>query len=377
MDLLKSAMSESIQKIENKKRIRNSYLAGGSDSEEEGATKKFLTRGEIQRLQELKKAEDQRAVRLSKAVKNDEAEKEIKEAAPVEKKRKTEGSDDGLDEEFAKDVKLKEQFSVAEVLLQLRKHGQPITLFGETPADRLQRLKQYEVQLHSQQHGSMGDKNVFQEILNNEVENDILKAMMDADTNQEQDEEERMKLVHDQEKQRKKDEKYLKNRPLESFKHTEDFVTFFFKKILREWEAELDLRPTEVKQSMHGKLATATQKQTRANLKPLFKLLSQRVVPDDILKQCKKIVIHCQKRDYRRAGEAYMLLAIGNAAWPMGVTNVGIHERAGREKIFSQKAAHVLNDEVQRKYVQAIKRIMTFCEHLYPYGVTPAVPTSS
>ena len=31
---------------------------------------------------------------------------------------------------------------------------------------------------------------------------------------------------------------------------------------------------------------------------------------------------------------------------------VGIHARTGREKIFSQHIAHVLNDEIQRKYIQ-------------------------
>jgi pre-mRNA-splicing factor 18 len=45
-------------------------------------------------------------------------------------------------------------------------------------------------------------------------------------------------------------------------------------------------------------------------------------------------------------------MAIGNAPWPIGVTMVGIHARTGREKIFSQQIAHVLNDETQRKYIQ-------------------------
>ena len=45
-------------------------------------------------------------------------------------------------------------------------------------------------------------------------------------------------------------------------------------------------------------------------------------------------------------------MAIGNAPWPIGVTMVGIHARTGREKIFSQSIAHVLNDETQRKYIQ-------------------------
>ena len=47
-------------------------------------------------------------------------------------------------------------------------------------------------------------------------------------------------------------------------------------------------------------------------------------------------------------------MAIGNAPWPIGVTMVGIHARTGREKIFSQQIAHVLNDETQRKYIQVM-----------------------
>jgi pre-mRNA-splicing factor 18 len=44
----------------------------------------------------------------------------------------------------------------------------------------------------------------------------------------------------------------------------------------------------------------------------------------------------------------------------MGVTMVGIHERTGRAKIFSSQIAHILNDETQRKYIQSIKRLITF-----------------
>ncbi len=53
-----------------------------------------------------------------------------------------------------------------------------------------------------------------------------------------------------------------------------------------------------------------------------------------------------------QANDAYLSMAIGNAPWPIGVTMVGIHARSGREKIFSQQIAHVLNDETQRKYIQ-------------------------
>ena len=58
------------------------------------------------------------------------------------------------------------------------------------------------------------------------------------------------------------------------------------------------------------------------------------------------------EREYVKANDIYLQMAIGNAPWPIGVMMVGIHARTGREKIFAQQIAHVLNDETQRKYIQ-------------------------
>ena len=58
-------------------------------------------------------------------------------------------------------------------------------------------------------------------------------------------------------------------------------------------------------------------------------------------------MMHCCQ-----ANDAYLEMAIGNAPWPIGVTMVGIHARTGREKISDKNVAHVLNDEIQRKYIQ-------------------------
>lgn len=60
-------------------------------------------------------------------------------------------------------------------------------------------------------------------------------------------------------------------------------------------------------------------------------------------------------------------LAIGNAPWPVGVTMVGIHARAGREKIETNKIAHVMNDECMRKYLTVgIKRLISFAQRRFP-----------
>ncbi len=86
----------------------------------------------------------------------------------------------------------------------------------------------------------------------------------------------------------------------------------------------------------------------------------------DILEHIYRIVKLCEDREYSRAGDQYIQLAIGNSPWPIGVTSVGIHDRAARNKIAANNVAHVMNDEYQRKYITSMKRLMTFCQKKYP-----------
>ncbi|CDU22757.1 related to pre-mrna splicing factor 18 [Sporisorium scitamineum] len=143
-------------------------------------------------------------------------------------------------------------------------------------------------------------------------------------------------------------------------------IYYTLKDILQEWADTLAARPDEIKHTMQGKLAAATQVQTADYLKPLFKKLRKRALTPDVLMRIAEIVHYMQRRQYRKANDSYLQLSIGNAPWPIGVTMVGIHERSGREKIFSSNVAHVLNDEVSRKYIQSLKRLMTFAQTKYP-----------
>ena len=143
-------------------------------------------------------------------------------------------------------------------------------------------------------------------------------------------------------------------------------IYYTLKGLLQEWADTLAARPDEVKHTMQGKLAAATQVQSADYLKPLFKKLRKRALTPDVLMRIAEIVHYMQLRQYRKANDSYLQLSIGNAPWPIGVTMVGIHERSGREKIFSSNVAHVLNDEVSRKYIQSLKRLMTFAQTRYP-----------
>jgi len=78
--------------------------------------------------------------------------------------------------------------------------------------------------------------------------------------------------------------------------------------------------------------------------------------PQDVLRAMAEIVHYMQIRSYQRANDAYLRLSIGNSAWPIGVTSIGLHERSADQGISEGVVAHVLNDEVSRKWIQAVKR---------------------
>jgi pre-mRNA-splicing factor 18 len=62
-------------------------------------------------------------------------------------------------------------------------------------------------------------------------------------------------------------------------------------------------------------------------------------------------------RDYTTANDKYIELSIGNAPWPMGVCMLGITVKRN-----AQRLAHILNDEMSRKWTQAIKRLLTISQ---------------
>ncbi|KAL2634373.1 hypothetical protein R1flu_005852 [Riccia fluitans] len=157
----------------------------------------------------------------------------------------------------------------------------------------------------------------------------------------------------------------------------EDKILVFFKRLLQEWEQELEDRPEAEKRTGRGKSIVATFKQCARYLKPLFKMCRKRMLPDDIRIALMIVVNCCLKRDYLTAMDQYIKLAIGNAPWPIGVTMVGIHERSAREKIYTNSVAHIMNDETTRKYLQSIKRLMTLCQRRYPSAPSKSVEFNS
>lgn len=149
--------------------------------------------------------------------------------------------------------------------------------------------------------------------------------------------------------------------------------------VLTEWSLALSSRPKDDAQSAAGIAASNNYKIALEDLRPLMRRLEAGVYTDQqsthkllphtsLLTPLVEILHLTQKRHYRDAVDAYLRLSIGKAAWPIGVTMVGIHERSAREKLHedrkgeSGETAHIMSDEGTRKWLQSLKRCVSFAQ---------------
>lgn len=142
----------------------------------------------------------------------------------------------------------------------------------------------------------------------------------------------------------------------------------YFTLLLREWSHSLSLRPDTIKQSSTGRTATSALAQCITSLTPLFRIFEAQSLDAALLSPLLEIVSAAQERRYVDANDGYLRLSIGKAAWPIGVTMVGIHERSAREKLGEGEGgrAHIMSDEGTRKWLQSIKRCLSFAQTRWP-----------
>jgi len=258
------------------------------------------------------------------------------------------------------------QLSPTDVTKRLRMMGLPVRLFGERTLRqgvdlvddraRFQRLKEA-LEAHKESIASLLEKDEFRLGSGHGIRNPFL----------EKDETGAGGLItttsfHKREDKGAHEVEVTEKETEEEASDPHKRVYKYFKGLLREWEDDLEKRTDDLKRTVGGRNETKTLKQCKDYIKPLFKLCKNRRLEESLLNNILKIVDDCQAGEFVRAHDTYMDVAIGRAPWPIGVTQVGIHSRTGRAKIESQNVAHVMNSELQRKYLTSIKRLMTFAQ---------------
>ncbi|KAG5519839.1 hypothetical protein PMAC_000114 [Pneumocystis sp. 'macacae'] len=330
----------------SKKRKENELVASKS-------TQKYFKRGDLEKEREKAYYEEKKRI-------DDEKEKRLK------KKREL------LEEEENKRTLFKERYqklrfgnqngnfleeiSKEELIKKLRDKNQPICLFGESFDDRKKRLFNIELieERRKKQENKLSESLEFEEKNFQQSKDKIEELKMEYASNP------NALDINLNELKTNPDNIYIK-------------ILVYFEVLLNDqhtlielWKKTLDERPDDVKESKQGKSVLENQQKSQKDLQVFFNLLKKKTMKNDILEGVSKITYHCQRRQYVKANDAYLQLSIGNAAWPIGVTMVGIHERSAREKLHKGQTGHVLNDEATRKWLQAIKRLLTFIQSVKP-----------
>ncbi|KAJ3092750.1 mRNA splicing protein prp18 [Quaeritorhiza haematococci] len=353
MDILKA-------ELERKRKLLQTVTTAAASNNER--PKKYMKRGELERLQDeiAQNSDDKKKGKISSSQSGPTAGASLSSSPS---KGNAKDSTKNADEEDEDDHL---NISAEEVIRRLRARDEPIRLFGETDKQRIKRLRA----LESMEERTEGQRNDFRkalEVTDKQAALEYLKRQAGVmDDGADESGASKAKKAKDVDRE-DIDTSIISLELLQSDPDkTQHLISVYFKRMMREWEKWLNERPEEVKQTTQAKLQAATQRQSAEYMKPFFKQLKKRQVAADVLARITEIVQFMHQREYLQANDSYLRLSIGNAPWPIGVTMVGIHERSAREKIFSSQVAHVLNDETQRKWIQSIKRLMTFAQTKWP-----------
>ncbi|KAF3913224.1 hypothetical protein AA313_de0207580 [Arthrobotrys entomopaga] len=328
-----SGNSKYIRRADVEKARQEQYLADQARLEAERA----------ERAQKKRKAEEEAAAERERQLEKRQRLREEKERQRLQKERDEEDemqrklreksgiSGDDNDEEgedSSKDQQPVEQMDEETAVRKLRDLKEPVRLFGESHAQRLRRI-------HRLTHGISAPGTPKRTSSPPPLSGGEL--LIDP-------------------KNVTSDPAYVRRQLLG-----------WFQLVISEWKIALENRDEELKESYQGKQATTAMTQAIENLQPLFRHLKKGDLDEEVFGKVVELVVEAQGRRYVRANDVYLRLSIGNAAWPIGVTMVGIHERSAREKLHEKgKSAHIMSDEATRKYLQSIKRCLNFAQTRWP-----------
>lgn len=144
----------------------------------------------------------------------------------------------------------------------------------------------------------------------------------------------------------------------------------YIKYIIKCWESQINIEK-ESEDSLapgEGRASSSSSKlltETKRDVVPLLYKLRKENLPQSMFTSLTTVIYYLQSENYRMANETYLKLSIGNAAWPVGVRSVGIHQRAADLKITGsdkKTATNIMMGDKTRRWITAVKRLITFCE---------------
>lgn len=385
MDLLKAALAERQAKAQK-------------ITSESG--QKWVRRGVLEEQRKEEYLEEKRREDEEQQAKEEERLEKFQEFLTKGKKGEEEAEEQKkkikFDESLLDDDDAEPPIAMDQVIERLREVGSPITLFGETDMHRYKRLRNVEKEIHEgkrnpdllmleqHQHKLQREEQAMAEEIAESAGQFQSEAVAadDKSDSEDDDEEKGLKIQNEAGIEAEKPKDLADEEPVEvnsELMDRCDYIRSFIRKTMKAWEKDLAERPEETKQTAIVKGEIAHHRQARRDIRPLQKRLRMYRLEDFMLTKIHPIVDLAENKEYRQAAEAYLDLSIGKAAWPVGIgcggsmlmeDAIGLHDRFNRMENVKD-TAWALNDEVARKYVQALKRIISMAQKYWP----PADPS--
>ncbi|CAD6499597.1 BgTH12-03708 [Blumeria graminis f. sp. triticale] len=327
--------------------MANAIAVAKAPTVTEDQPKKFVKRSELEAERREKYLADQRAIESEKAARTlqkrrqEDLEAEAKSKRELKRRKLAQESRRQREEREAEEERATrkrlglpehenekveetttDDITDEELFKGLRAIGQPAKLFGESHKQRLRRLSKL---------GTIVSTSIIPTTLELLGEKDMKVESVPKDS----------------------DGRRFLFRQLASY----------FTMVMTEWESALN---NEKRDTFASKAAHTAMLQSKESMTPLFRKFEKADLDDGILEPIVEIVKAAQERRYVDANDGYLRLSIGKAAWPIGVTMVGIHERSAREKLHENDKGHVMGDEITRKFLQSIKRCLSFAQVRWP-----------
>lgn len=287
--------------------------------------KKYLRRGDAERERERKYREEQERIereRQEKLKRERDQEEQEREERRLKREKRSKASSETTKEANAPEAPEEEDLpdlDKQEVKSKLRELDEPVTIFGESDNDRIKRLLNAEKKQQKRKHIEEETK-----LLEGPIED--LKIIPES--------------VRDDQKQ------------------VNLQIRAYLKYLVAKWEVVLTERSEEA-----GDQAFDMLRQTNESIGILLKKLRKNTLHEDLFVSLATLTMYLQQKEFRQANDTYIKMSIGNAAWPIGVTAVGIHARAAQERITGkEQVANVMKSEDTRRWLTAVKRLVTFSE---------------
>lgn len=106
------------------------------------------------------------------------------------------------------------------------------------------------------------------------------------------------------------------------------------------------------------------KQETQRAVDELERRMQMRTFPAAVSEGMAKAAQFAESRKYKKAHEAYLEVAVGNAKWPIGVKGLQVKTRGCNDLI--QPISHVLDQESNRDILTAFKRLLSAAQAANP-----------